>query len=155
MSEISSKQKNFLNDLTTRTKYVLIKDIDSLTSYEATICINGILNDGKINELNGNKIDKDKKKEVNDLFITLVSIDNNKVIKEPCASDKQMKFLNDLIKDKYILKKEKLSKKEAKLLIDCLLGNKEDDSFDDYLEEIKSNEENDDSIIDGDLGLDI
>lgn len=128
--KINQKQYNLLIKLLKN--YNLKKDISILTPFEASIIIEGILNNGKVkNTYKDTKLSEIDLKKRQNFFDNLVSIKN------PYISEKQLMYIKNLCKtSKYELKSEIIKREHANILISFLRDNIKSDIALMYLEEI-------------------
>lgn len=129
--KLNSKQFNYLNKLLVN--YDLKKDINSLTPFEASIIIEGILNNGKVKNTYRNieLTDADYAKKQS-FFENLVSK------KSVYASEKQYKFIKFLCdKNKFNLLNEKILKKDVNSILSLIKDNIENEIALRYVVKIK------------------
>lgn len=127
---INEKQYNLLNKLLKN--YSLKKDISTLTQFEASIVIEGIINKGKVkNTYKGKKLsdlDYNKKQSF---------FDNLVAIKNPYITEKQLMFIKNLIQvSKYELIDINIKREDANSVISFLRDNKYSKTALKYLKEI-------------------
>ena len=128
--KINEKQYNLLTKLLKN--YNLKKDIKLLTQFEASIVIEGILNNGKVKDnYKGKKLSNIELSKKQNFFDSLVSIKN------PYITDKQLIFIKKLIlTSKYELRDVKIKREDANSLISFLRDNKYSEIALKYLKEI-------------------
>lgn len=127
---INEKQYNLLTKLLDN--YKLQKDIEHLTQFEASIAIEGMINNGKVKDTYKGKklkpVDLEKKQK---LFDSLV------VMKNPYITDKQLMFIQNLIlTSKYELIDVNIKKEDANSIISFLRDNIYSKTALKYLKEI-------------------
>ena len=112
--KINSNQKQRLEKILHQ--YRLKKDIDSLTSLEASILIEGIYNKGKVKEtFKDKKLSDESFRRKQELFDSLIE-----KIFIP-ATEGQLKYLNNLLsKTNYTLTTDKIAKEQVTPLINFL-----------------------------------
>ena len=134
--KINSKQFNYLTTLLKN--YELKKDIDILTPYEASVAIEGILNDGKVKKTYKNKLLSDS------MYIEKQKLFNRLIEKKNIYStEKQLNFIINLcIPSKYELINNKILKEDAspliKLLKDKVINNNALKYLKEYTDEEKA-----------------
>lgn len=129
--KLNTKQFNYLNKLLV--DYDLKKDINSLTVFEASIIIEGILNNGKVkNTYKNNKLtDADYTKK--QLFF-----ENLVAKKNPYASEKQFNFIKFLCnKNKFDIINTKILKKDVNDILKLIKDGIENDIALKYVSKIK------------------
>lgn len=129
--KLNNKQIKYLNKLLVN--YDLKKDIDSLTPFEASIIIEGILNNGKVKNTH-----RDIKLTDAD-FAKKQSFFENLVIKKSIyASEKQFRFIKFLCdKNKFQLVNNKILKQDVSKIIDLIKDNIENEVALKYVVKIK------------------
>lgn len=115
--KLNNKQFNYLNKLLVN--YDLKKDINNLTTFEASIIIEGILNNGKVKNTHRNikltDADYAKKQSFFENLVTRKTI---------YASEKQFKFIKFLCdKNKYELINDKILKKDVNDILSLIKDN--------------------------------
>lgn len=127
---INEKQYNLLNKLLKN--YRLKKDISTLTQFEASIIIEGIINKGKVKDsYKGKKLSDIDYKKKQSFFDNLVEIKN------PYITEKQLRFIKNLIQiSKYQLIDVNIRREDANALISFLRDNHYSKTALKYLKEI-------------------
>lgn len=135
--KLNQKQFNYLSKLLIN--YDLTKDINNLTVFEASIIIEGILNNGKVKNTYKNTTLSDadyKKKQI--YFEKLVKA------KSIYASEKQMNYIRSLCKkNKYEIINDKIIKKDVNDILMLIRDSKENSIALNYVSKIKEKTEDD------------
>lgn len=129
--KLNHKQLNYLNKLLIN--YDLKKDINNLTTFEASIIIEGILNNGKVKNTHKNiqLTDADLAKKQS-FFENLVAK------KSVYASEKQIRYINFLCSEnKYEIINNNILKKDVNNIIDLIKDNIENEVALKYVVKIK------------------
>lgn len=135
--KLNEKQFNYLSKLLVN--YDLTKDINNLTVFEASIIIEGILNNGKVKDTYKNiKLSDSDYKRKQIFFEKLVKA------KSIYASEKQMNYIRSLCKrNRYEIINEKIIKKDVNDIILLIRDNIENPIAIKYVSKIKEKTEDD------------